>query len=325
MSGRGSTDQNGVEPSSARVAGVIQGSTAPDVRPRLEASSDRSSQKADRSSPQKIIPPLSDSDHDPALDECEPEASCPPPGLAGVSDRHPYRLAKLPRSVGCQEQPILVDLESDGENPPNDDEFRRTIGLNVRAGATGGGVVGTPSSPEAKPESGTPVNPGAGEVCRPIGRGRVRYTDVRVEILSPPDALQEREGRGDRSDLSDNSDFNMVTMTVNLARLPLDIVPMILENLPDFASLFSAVQTCRSFYSVFQDCSHQILKTIFSNQCRSVEKYSWGKVFRELFFIVCKNFVARDAARFILETAWKCGTRGGADTYCSGFGPFLCS
>ncbi|EDN10996.1 predicted protein [Histoplasma mississippiense (nom. inval.)] len=210
MSSRGSTDQNGVEPSSARVAGVIQRSTAPDVRPRREASSDRSSQKVDRSSPQKIIPPLSASDHDPALDECELEASCPPPGLAGVSDPHPYSVAKLPRSVGCQEQPILVDLESDGENPPNDDESWRTIGLDVRAGATGGGVVGTPSSPGAKSEPGTPVNPGkrAGEVCRPMGRGRVRHTDVRVEIPSPPDALQEREGRGDRSDPSDNSDFN---------------------------------------------------------------------------------------------------------------------
>ncbi|OJD09857.1 hypothetical protein ACJ73_10052, partial [Blastomyces percursus] len=53
---------------------------------------DRSSQKADRSSPQKIIPPLSDSDHDPALDES-----------AGVSDRPPYSLAKLPRSVGCRQ------------------------------------------------------------------------------------------------------------------------------------------------------------------------------------------------------------------------------
>ncbi|EEH17296.1 hypothetical protein PABG_07457 [Paracoccidioides brasiliensis Pb03] len=210
MSSRSSTDRDRVEPSSACIAGVIQGSTTPDARPCREASSDRSSQKADRSSPQKITPPLSDSDHDPALDECEPEASCPPPGLAGVSDRHPYSLAKLLRSVGCQEQPILVDLESDGDGPPNDDESWRTIGLDVRAGATGGGVVGTPSDPGAKSEPRTPVNPGkrAGEVCRPMGRGHVRHTDVQIEIPSPPDALQEREGRGDRSDPSDNSNFN---------------------------------------------------------------------------------------------------------------------
>ncbi|EDN11070.1 predicted protein [Histoplasma mississippiense (nom. inval.)] len=94
-------------------------------------------------------------------------------------------------------------------------------------------------------------------------------------------------------------------MTVNPPRLPPDIVSMILENLPDFAALFSAVQTCRNFYSAFQNYSRQILKAIFLNQCRSVEKYSWGKVFRELVFIVCKDFVARDAARFILETAWE--------------------
>ncbi|OJD23846.1 hypothetical protein ACJ73_04795 [Blastomyces percursus] len=43
----------------------------------------------------------------------------------------------------------------------------------------------------------------AGEACRPMRRGRVRRTDVRVEIPSPPDALQVREGRGDSSDPSD--------------------------------------------------------------------------------------------------------------------------
>ncbi|EDN05426.1 predicted protein [Histoplasma mississippiense (nom. inval.)] len=196
MSSRSSTDRDDVEPSRARVAGVIQGSTAPDARPRREASSDRPSRKADRSSPQKITPPLSDRGHDPALDECEPKASCPPPGL--FSDATEIK------------QPILVDLESDGENPPNDDESRRTIGLDVGAGATGGGIVGTPSSTGAKSEPGTPVSPGkrAGKGCRLMGRGRVRRTDVRVEIPSPPDALEEREGRGDRSDPSDNSDFN---------------------------------------------------------------------------------------------------------------------
>ncbi|OJD09909.1 hypothetical protein ACJ73_10024 [Blastomyces percursus] len=105
MSSRDSTDRDGgVEPSSARVAGVIQRSTAPDAKLRREASSDRSSQKADRSSLQKITPPLCDRDRDrdPALDECEPEASCPPPGVTGFSDQHPYSLVKLPRSAGCQ-------------------------------------------------------------------------------------------------------------------------------------------------------------------------------------------------------------------------------
>ncbi|KKZ66230.1 hypothetical protein EMCG_08047 [[Emmonsia] crescens] len=206
-----STDRDDVEPSSARVAGMIQGSTAPDTRPRREASSDRPSQKADRSSPRKITPPLSD--HDPALDECEPKALCPPSGLAGFTIQHPHSFTKLPRSEGRQEQPIVVDLESDGENPPNNDESRRTIGLDVRTGATGRGIMGTSSTPGAKSVPGTPASPGkcAGEERRPMGRRRLRRTDVRVEIPSPPDALREREGRGDRSDpsdLSDNSDFN---------------------------------------------------------------------------------------------------------------------
>ncbi|EER42288.1 conserved hypothetical protein [Histoplasma capsulatum H143] len=80
MSSRGFTDQGGVEPSSprVRVAGVIQGSAAPDARPRREASSDGPSHKADRSSPQKITPPLSDGDRDPALDDEATEVRRPP-------------------------------------------------------------------------------------------------------------------------------------------------------------------------------------------------------------------------------------------------------
>ncbi|KGQ01888.1 hypothetical protein PAAG_11278 [Paracoccidioides lutzii Pb01] len=213
MNSHSSTDHGDVEPFSTRVAGVIQGSTAPDARPRREASSDRPSHKADRSSPQKITPPLSDSDRDPALDECEPKASGPPPDLAVFSDQRLYSLVKLPRSESRQEQPIAVDLESDGENSPNDGESRRTIGLDMRAGATGGGIVNTSSSPRAKSEPETPADPGKrdGKERQPMERGRVRRAEVRVEIPFPLDALQEREGRGDRSDPSDNSnnsDFN---------------------------------------------------------------------------------------------------------------------
>ncbi|KAL2373981.1 hypothetical protein RJ035_007524 [Blastomyces gilchristii] len=83
-------------------------------------------------------------------------------------------------------------LKSDEENPLNNDEFRRTIVLDVCTGATGEGIMSTFSSPGAKLEPGTPAN-------------------IHVEIPSLPDVLREREGRGDRSNpsnLSDNSDFN---------------------------------------------------------------------------------------------------------------------
>ncbi|KAL2373249.1 hypothetical protein RJZ57_002292 [Blastomyces gilchristii] len=95
-----------------------------------------------------------------------------------------------------------MNLKSDGENPLNNDEFRRTIDLNVRASATGGEVVNTLSSPGAKLKPQTPVSPGkhSGEACRLMGRGQVQCMD--------PDALQKGEGRGNRSNLSDNSDFN---------------------------------------------------------------------------------------------------------------------
>ncbi|EEQ84475.2 uncharacterized protein BDCG_01280 [Blastomyces dermatitidis ER-3] len=51
-----------------------------------------------------------------------------------------------------------MNLKSDGENPLNNDEFRRTIDLNVRASATGGEVVNTLSSPGAKLKPQTPCN-----------------------------------------------------------------------------------------------------------------------------------------------------------------------
>lgn len=45
--------------------------------------------------------------------------------------------------------------------------------------------------------------------------------------------------------------------------------------------------------------------SIFLNHCHSVKKYNWDKVFWELIFIVCRDFMARDDAHFIFETAWK--------------------
>ncbi|KKZ63874.1 hypothetical protein EMCG_01827 [[Emmonsia] crescens] len=45
-----------------------------------------------------------------------------------------------------------------------------------------------------------------------MGVGRYSHSrdikDVRLKIPSPPDALQEREGRGDRRDPSDPSDLS---------------------------------------------------------------------------------------------------------------------
>ncbi|EQL32743.1 hypothetical protein, variant [Blastomyces dermatitidis ATCC 26199] len=104
-------------------------------------------------------------------------------------------------------------LKSDEENPLNNDEFRRTIVLDMCTDATGEEIMGTFSSPGVKLEPGTPASPGkcAGEEHRLMGQRCMRCTDIHVEILSLPDVLREREGRGDRSNpsnLSDNSDFN---------------------------------------------------------------------------------------------------------------------
>ncbi|EDN09666.1 predicted protein [Histoplasma mississippiense (nom. inval.)] len=207
-----SIDQDGVEPSSPRVAGVIQGSTAPDAKPCREVSSDKTPQKASRSSSQEITSPLPDSNT--TMDESEPRASCQPPGLVDFPDKLPYSSAKLPGPEGSQEQPILVDLESDGEDSPNDIKSK-IIGPAVRTSATGGGIAdSTSSGMGAESEPGTSGNP---EKCdggehRLMRRRRVRHMGVRVEIPSTPDAFQETERRGDRrgdrTDPGDDSDFN---------------------------------------------------------------------------------------------------------------------
>ncbi|ODH34858.1 hypothetical protein ACO22_03015 [Paracoccidioides brasiliensis] len=44
--------------------------------------------------------------------------------LGGFSGQHPYSLTELPRSNTSQEQRILVDLESDGEDSPNNIESK---------------------------------------------------------------------------------------------------------------------------------------------------------------------------------------------------------
>ncbi|QSS56971.1 hypothetical protein I7I53_05341 [Histoplasma capsulatum var. duboisii H88] len=150
------------------------------------------------------------------MDESEPRASCQSPGLVDSPDRLPYRSAKLPGPEGSQEQPILVDPESDGEDSPNDTKSE-VIGPAVRTGATGGGgiVDGTTSGTGAQSELGTSSNPGKcdGGEHRLTRRRRVpRHMGLRVEIPSTPDAFQETERRGDRqgdsTDPGDDSDFN---------------------------------------------------------------------------------------------------------------------
>ncbi|EER41284.1 predicted protein [Histoplasma capsulatum H143] len=81
------------------------------------------------------------------------------------------------------EQPIVEDLESDGENSPNDTQPRRTIGRDMRTGATGRGIMYTSSSPEAKSEPGTPANPGKrdGKETLLTPRGQGKYSQKNNE------------------------------------------------------------------------------------------------------------------------------------------------
>ncbi|OJD17647.1 hypothetical protein ACJ73_08781 [Blastomyces percursus] len=213
MSSSNSIDQDGIEPSSLRAANMIQGSTAADPKPWREILSGYSPQKADRSSSREITSPLPDNNT--TLDRSELRASCQPPGLVDCPDQHLYASAKLPGPEGSQEQTILMDSESDGEDSPNDTKSK-IIGPAVRTGATArrGIADGTASSTGAKSELGTSSNPGKcdGGEHRLTKRRRVRHMGVQVVIPSTPDAFQGTERRGDRqgdsADPGDDSDFN---------------------------------------------------------------------------------------------------------------------
>ncbi|EDN03896.1 predicted protein [Histoplasma mississippiense (nom. inval.)] len=230
MSSPNSTDQGAVEPSSPRTSG-FQGrrpfaredlmgnrqieaatfspsSTAPGPKPCRDASSGKTPQKAGRSSSQEIVSPLPDSNT--MLDESEAKASCQPPGLVDSPDQLPYSSAKLPVPEGSQEHPILIDLKSGEKDSPNSIKSK-IIGPAVRTSATDRGIAdSTSSSTDAESDPGTPGNPGKcdGGEHRPMRRRGVRHMGVRVEIPSTPDALQETERRGDRTDPSDDSDNN---------------------------------------------------------------------------------------------------------------------
>ncbi|EDN06496.1 predicted protein [Histoplasma mississippiense (nom. inval.)] len=115
-----------------------------------------------------------------------------------------------PRTSGFQEHPILIDLKSGEKDSPNSIKSK-IIGPAVRTSATDRGIAdSTSSSTDAESDPGTPGNPGKcdGGEHRPMRRRGVRHMGVRVEIPSIPDALQETERRGDRTDPSDDSDYN---------------------------------------------------------------------------------------------------------------------
>ncbi|KAL3705756.1 hypothetical protein TMatcc_006765 [Talaromyces marneffei ATCC 18224] len=53
-------------------------------------------------------------------------------------------------------------------------------------------------------------------------------------------------------------------LTKNLTSLPPEVTAMVLKNLPDFNSLFSAIQTCQQLYMCYRDDENSTITSIFS-------------------------------------------------------------
>ena len=63
------------------------------------------------------------------------------------------------------------------------------------------------------------------------------------------------------------------TLTKNLMSLPPELAAMVLKNLPDFNSLFSAIQTCRQLYSCYRDNDRSIITSIVSTVHQNAVRY----------------------------------------------------
>ncbi|OJD15812.1 hypothetical protein AJ78_03954 [Emergomyces pasteurianus Ep9510] len=88
--------------------------------------------------------------------------------------------------------------------------------------------------------------------------------------------------------------------------LPPEIACVILSSLPDFTTLFSAIQSSRFFHDTFTTDNNGlfILRSIFQRKCFSLETGKYGSVLRDLFDIMRYVIVPRDWARGVFEECW---------------------
>ncbi|PGG95710.1 hypothetical protein GX51_08151 [Blastomyces parvus] len=94
--------------------------------------------------------------------------------------------------------------------------------------------------------------------------------------------------------------------TTTLTSLPPEIACLILASLPDFTSLFAAIQSSRFCHATFTTGTNglAILRAIIQRKCAALETRKYGSVLRDLFDIVRYAVVPRAWARGVLGACW---------------------
>jgi hypothetical protein len=103
----------------------------------------------------------------------------------------------------------------------------------------------------------------------------------------------------------------------HLSELPLELVVIILQNLPDFDSLFATIRTCRRLYACFEGNASCIITLICSNihqraiqldhldyQAKPFPNRGSCLIFQQLSFAIKKKYIPRDLVRQIFKNAW---------------------
>ena len=90
-----------------------------------------------------------------------------------------------------------------------------------------------------------------------------------------------------------------------MTRLPIELQAQILEHLPNFSSLFSAIQTHSNMYNAYSTFDCRILHTIFRRRCDKTKQKNIGLVFWELVFATRHAFIRREIVEDVFIMGWE--------------------
>lgn len=102
---------------------------------------------------------------------------------------------------------------------------------------------------------------------------------------------------------------------LHLSRLPLELAIIILENVPDFDSLFATIQTCRRLYQCFKSNAERIITSIsFNIYQRAIQLDSQTEPFpyqgscliiQQLISAINNRYIRRDFVLHLFKNAWE--------------------
>lgn len=99
-----------------------------------------------------------------------------------------------------------------------------------------------------------------------------------------------------------------------LSEIPLELVVIILKNLPDFDSLLAAIQTCQRPYNCFSGNAERIISSISSNlhqraiqldhQAEPFPNQGSCLIVQQLIFAIKNSYIQRDFVLQMFKDAW---------------------